>query len=260
MAWLRLLALLAVLAPATARAADSTVSAMTAAGALTGAELLYCVQGGADRKCTVTQVIDVAVTTYGTSLYYTPIGITTNGTAADPPNDTIMCAKGIVERKLTTTNGAIRVGTAQAAVNGQVAIYTDSSGRPGDLIRATGNISLATGSTAVAAAWSSTAQIGPGGSAGGAVLWWCYNGDSTTATLTSLRVGSVSPATALMGATLQNVLTATSSIGSLHCAGANCNGGSSTFGTWPSSLAGTTWSEVVTATMPAIMFDVTSVP
>ena len=35
--------------------ADSTVSAMTAASALNGAELLYCVQAAADRKCTVTQ-------------------------------------------------------------------------------------------------------------------------------------------------------------------------------------------------------------
>lgn len=39
-----------------ARAADSTVSALTAASALGGTELLYCVQGGADRKCTPVQI------------------------------------------------------------------------------------------------------------------------------------------------------------------------------------------------------------
>src|ERR1700753_1738013 len=37
-------------------AANSTVSAMTAASALTGTELLYCVQSSADRKCTPAQL------------------------------------------------------------------------------------------------------------------------------------------------------------------------------------------------------------
>lgn len=39
-----------------ARSADSTVSAMTAASALGGTELLYCVQSAADRKCTPAQM------------------------------------------------------------------------------------------------------------------------------------------------------------------------------------------------------------
>src|ERR1700753_798455 len=46
--------LLALLGPA--KAADSSVPAMTAASALSGAELLYVVQGGADRKGTPAQV------------------------------------------------------------------------------------------------------------------------------------------------------------------------------------------------------------
>src|SRR6185369_2211384 len=46
-------ALLALLSPA--KAADSTVSAMTAASALGGTELFYVVQGGADRKGTAAQ-------------------------------------------------------------------------------------------------------------------------------------------------------------------------------------------------------------
>lgn len=39
-----------------AKAADSTVPAMTAASALGGTELQYCVQGAADRKCTAAQM------------------------------------------------------------------------------------------------------------------------------------------------------------------------------------------------------------
>lgn len=53
-------ALLALLSQA--KAADSTVSALSAASALDGAELYYCVQGGADRKCTGTQVKTLANT------------------------------------------------------------------------------------------------------------------------------------------------------------------------------------------------------
>jgi hypothetical protein len=46
--------LLALLSPA--KAADSTVTALTAASALAGTELLYCVQTAADRKCTPAQL------------------------------------------------------------------------------------------------------------------------------------------------------------------------------------------------------------
>jgi len=53
-------ALLALISPA--KAVDSTVSAMTAASALDGTELYYCVQSGADRKCTGTQVKTLANT------------------------------------------------------------------------------------------------------------------------------------------------------------------------------------------------------
>lgn len=51
-----LLAAASLLALASAARADSTVTALTAASALTGAELYYCVQGAADRKCTATQL------------------------------------------------------------------------------------------------------------------------------------------------------------------------------------------------------------
>jgi hypothetical protein len=57
---------LSLFAPS-AFAADSTVSAMTAASALGGTELFYCVQGGADRKCTATQVKTFAATAPGGS-------------------------------------------------------------------------------------------------------------------------------------------------------------------------------------------------
>ena len=61
--YLSILALLLTLLPiGNANAANSTVSAMTAAGAITGADLFYCVQAAADRKCTATQI---AASVYG---------------------------------------------------------------------------------------------------------------------------------------------------------------------------------------------------
>jgi hypothetical protein len=47
-------ALLSLLSPV--KAADSTLALLTAAGAVSGADLLYCTQAGADRKCTATQM------------------------------------------------------------------------------------------------------------------------------------------------------------------------------------------------------------
>ena len=60
--YLPILALLFALLPGRTEAANSTVSAMTAAGAISGADLFYCVQAAADRKCTATQI---AASVYG---------------------------------------------------------------------------------------------------------------------------------------------------------------------------------------------------
>lgn len=60
---------LAMLASApTAQAANSTVAAMTAAGALTGVELFYVVQGGADRKATPAQINTYVLSLMGTGI------------------------------------------------------------------------------------------------------------------------------------------------------------------------------------------------
>lgn len=54
--------------------ADSTVTALTAAGTLTGSELVYCVQSAADRKCTTSQIGNLSLlvnpTNFGTFFGY----------------------------------------------------------------------------------------------------------------------------------------------------------------------------------------------
>ncbi len=73
--------------------ADSTVSAMTAASALAGTELLYCVQSAADRKCTPSQM--------GTYIYGLASG------------DCTITGPGVVT--CTKTNGAAFGAPATAA-------------------------------------------------------------------------------------------------------------------------------------------------
>lgn len=315
---------------APALGADSTVPAMTAAGAITGAELVYCVQGGADRKCTAdqtdiytfsrisqdctatsagvitcTKTNNVAFGTLATAA--TPLSTANGGTGtATPalvaggivsltgtwPNNTITvepvvtyatgqfyfpavkqmasgvahganvikCHAGRVEQKLTTTNSAVRITTLFSGGNAQVAMYQDVSGRPGALIASTGNISTTTLGSNITTAWSAAKQIGPGGADGGRIIWWCSNMDNATAALSSpegpsshggWQVGG--PRDSLFGGS-------TTTITGISCTGAACNGGSSTFGTWPSTLAGTTWSALNSASLILTAFDVTSVP
>jgi len=206
------------------------------------------------------QSVNAASTNYGTSLYYAPVGITTNGAAATPGANIIQCTKGVVERKLTITNIGYRVQSADATGSAQFAIYDNSSGRPGNLIRATGSIATTPATTNLSGALSATTQVGPGGSDAGSALWWCFNTNSATLGTLVVRGGSGGMSASYIGSTLVNISTSSTSITSVSCAGANCNGGSSTFNTWPSSLAGSTWTEQITPLMPMVFFDVTSIP
>ncbi len=93
-----------------ARAADTTVTAMTAAGALGGTELLYCVQGGADRKCTPAQVNTYVLSLMGTGVA-TALGIAV-GSAGAP---VLFNGAGGTPSSMTLTNAT---GLPLAAVTG----------------------------------------------------------------------------------------------------------------------------------------------
>lgn len=137
--------LLALLSPA--KAADSTVTALTAASALGGTELLYVVQGGADRKGTPAQFatyIEGLISGDCTIVANSIICTKTNGTsfgalATATPGTGVATALGV------------NVGSAGAFVVNGGALGTPSGGT---LINATGlPISGTTGwGTGVAAA------------------------------------------------------------------------------------------------------------
>ncbi|MCI0598716.1 MAG: hypothetical protein L0Y60_04215 [Beijerinckiaceae bacterium] len=203
-----------------------------------------------------------ALVSYGVGRWYTPFPDGNSGAAGGSgSNDIIRCHPVSVFEKLTTTNAAVRVVATSGGGNAQVAFYKDSNGLPGDLVVASGNLST-TSAGVVSAAWSAAKQIGPGGSNGDQNLHACSNTDSATATFIGTQAAGGNTGMWSVGASTAAAVMTGTNTGITHhfCSGANCNGGSSTFGTWPSSLAGTTWSDTSSESSALFWFDVTSKP
>jgi hypothetical protein len=173
--------------------------------------------------------------------------------------NTIKCSFGQVAQRLTISTLGTRVGTLAAGGNVQFALYSNVAGRPGVLLSSTASISTAaTGS--INGVLGANVQVGGNGANGGANLWWCMNSDNATVVLNGVSGGTAG--TGYIGGTQAQVaINAVASTSSgVSCAAAACAGGSSTFGTWPATLVGSTWTIVVDASSPQIVFLVSSVP
>lgn len=170
----------------------------------------------------------------------------------------INCAVGYVGEPITISQIGANVGTLSAGGNFQLALYSSVNGRPGALIAKTGNISTAAAGV-INGSLGGNIPIGPTSTNAGS-LWFCSNVDNATAVLNSLSLSSV-PGRFLQGSANETrvVQGAAGPVG-ISCTAAACTGGSSTFNTWPASLAGSTWSDVITAVMPFVMFQVVSSP
>lgn len=158
------------------------------------------------------------------------------------PANTIACNFVVIPRLITVNALGAAINTA-GSTNLQLAIYANSaSNRPSTLIGNTGNIANnVTG--AVSGAMSANKQIGPGGSDGGKYVWMCVNQNDSTAVYSVPNVGQLHFAGFAGDATLSNLTNSGSNDApsGVHCSGANCQGGSSTFGTWPANLSTSTW-------------------
>src|SRR6516162_9675403 len=111
-----LLAAALILAASEARA-DSTVAAMTAASALTGPELFYCVQGSADRKCTATQLQTFIVA--GTPTYpQTVAGVTTSGGVPYFSSTTVLSSSGLLTAGAPVLGGGAGGAPTSGTVSG----------------------------------------------------------------------------------------------------------------------------------------------
>ena len=245
-----------------AYAADSAISALPAATSVASTDLFACAQGATTRKCTGAQVQEFAISHpgYVTGFFYIGYNVmpSTSGPVAVTAND-IKCYPSGVIKKLTTTNAGIRLTTASAGGNIQGAMYTSVNGRPGDLVAASASMST-TSVGSVTAAWTAAKQIGPGGANADGNLWKCSNADNAVAIAVSVETIGGNTPSVIGASTMSGLLTVGNATSYVSCAGANCTGGSSTFGTWPASLAGSTWSNGSTRHAVIIGFDVTSQP
>ncbi|WP_024517096.1 hypothetical protein [Bradyrhizobium sp. Tv2a-2] len=261
-----LLIALLLLAPATAYA-DQTINTLGAGSAVSNTDLFPAYQG-ANPATTPTAAQVKAYSNispgYVASNWYVPINEAASSIGQGVTSSTIYCKFGIINQKVTISALAIGINTAGSS-NVQLAVYSSVNGKPGSLLSNTANIANnVTG--AVSGALGANKQVGPGGANGDAALWFCANTNDSTMTPVISGFNALSGAAYVGSSTLSDILNGTggTSIGGVSCSGANCNGGSSTFNTWPASLAGSTWTIINSNTtgnpVPIVGFKVQSVP
>lgn len=226
-----MLGVLSLLPLAPVKAADSTVAALTAAGAVSGTELFYCVQTGADRKCTATQL---ATFIFGQ--------VSGDATSTGPGVFTVTKTSGVAFGTLATVTPGTGVATA-LAVNigsaGAPVLFNGAGGTPSAITLTNGTglpLGSITGFGTGVATWLAT----PSGANLLAAL--------TTKTGTGLPVFGTAPTisslTASVAATLSYITGSTQCLhvdtsGAVTGTGADCGSGGGT-GANPTATAGPT--------------------
>jgi hypothetical protein len=155
----------------------------------------------------------------------------------------IVCHFAVVAKQVTITDLGVGIGTAGSS-NIQLALYANASGRPAALIGNTGSIANNVSATTITGALAANKAVGPGGSDGGAELWFCANQNDSTATYATSPASGPGPGIWAGSPTATQMLVgaANGNMNGIYCAGGiTCGGGPGTFGTWPASLAGSTW-------------------
>jgi hypothetical protein len=148
--------------------------------------------------------------------------------------------------------------TVQNAGNYQLAIYSNVNGRPGARLATTANITMNVApATAQATALSGSLNLGVGSTLG-RDFWVCFNNDNGAGAISAKSSTDGYQQSKLGSAALTNATGAAVTTG-VFCSGAACTGGSSTFGTWPVSLAASTWSEL-TVNAPRVGYHISSIP
>lgn len=215
-----------------------------AAGAVTNSKLAAGA-AAANLGFTPAQVIQPR---YIVGNWYTPLGMTPAVTGAAVNQNRLCAVPAAVPITLTIQNVGVNVTVLGG--NAQVAIYTDVNGRPGALVASTPSFSTL-GIGVDQGSFASPVQVGPGTTAG-VNFWICFNNDTATAVFTSYA-RAVTTAPAIMGsATVANIFSTTAQVQGLVFV--------STFGTWPASLVGTSWTETSGSNQPIVAFQISSVP
>jgi len=176
------------------------------------------------------------------------------GTGLVGAAQTVYCTYAYVGQTLTVTKLGIEIPTTVGTSDVNLAIYSDVNGRPGTLLQSTGQfVNTSTG-------FDNGTLIASFQFQKGVPYFLCQmTGDAT-------MVMNGYPSAAGMGAELGAVAGSEVSLFAnaagilgLSCSAA-CNGGTPTTLVFPTNLAGSTWTNVITARAPAISFTVSSVP
>lgn len=182
--------------------------------------------------------------------FYPPYNFGIGVASSTPAANIIYAVPFIYPAKFTATNVASRITTLAAGGNYQMAIYADGWGKPtGNALVTTASVSTASAATNTTA-WSSSIQVGPGGTGSGQLGWMCINADNTTLRWLSQAGGTFLPA--MVGASNAAGVTLTN----------NNNGVLSvaqTFGTWP-DLTSASFADSLTTLAPFFALQVASVP
>jgi hypothetical protein len=155
--------------------------------------------------------------------------------------NTIACRLGLVPR-LTTIKALAFYNNVVGTTNVQMAMYVNdaTTGRPSTLIVNTASVSNTT--TGGHSGAVTTKQVGPGGADGGREIWFCSNMNDTAANYTTVANTNSQQTIGTTG--IAEAIGGNNQASGIYCQGASaCGGSTPTFGTWPASLAGTTWSE-----------------
>lgn len=183
-------------------------------------------------------------------------GVQQNGVAATA--NSITCGYGAIEKNITIGALGISVTTLSVGGNQQVAIYKNANLRPGLFLAATTSSLSTTLVANLNAPLVPNIAVGPT-TANGRDLWFCTNQDNGVSAYSSMAATSPE-GPSIIGGTASSHVTPAGGVQGYFCTGANCTGGSSAFGAWPGTLAGSTWGAMTAVLVPRIGFQVTSIP
>lgn len=250
--------------------ADSTINGLSAGTALGGTEQIPMFQGSNPAVTTTpsavkTYVGDPPQPAYQVNNWYFPGPIRILQAGQIATLNTINCVWGYVPKALTINAIGVHVQTV-GSTNLQYALYAvGTNGLPAALLSSTGSV-VNTSLGARTAALGANISVGPG-STNGDQVFWCYNSGDSTVVLSAINTSDTTHGFAIGATTSDGLWSATSQFATrlgLECSGANCNGGSSTLGTWPATLAGSTWTNSSGSTtgvnQPQYQFQVFSIP
>lgn len=223
--------------------ADKKISALSAATALAGIEVMPVVQGGSTVKATTDQIGALTAPPYAVGRYYMGTTPLLSASPVAPGAGSLRAYPVFIRRRVTIVEIALRVSTA-AAGNVQVAVYAahaTSQMPTGSPVYS--SPSLSTAATGAISATGLTLTLAPG------IYWIVTNCDNATAIFTSKSTSSTD---------LVEFVGATVSTDIINAAAALTGySKTQTFGTWPTltgSFATDGWALLTSASVPVAAF------